>query len=76
QLFPNPADDQLTVLLPPELGPTIEWQVVDVLGKRLPITASIEAGQLRLEVEALSPGIYWLLLQTREGVFRQQFVRQ
>ncbi|MEL6589708.1 MAG: T9SS type A sorting domain-containing protein [Bacteroidota bacterium] len=76
QVYPNPTEAHLTVIPPSKLEAEFDWEIVDILGKRLRPSATIETGQMRVDVSALSPGMYWLLLRTEEGDFRQRFVRQ
>ncbi|MFD2720407.1 GDSL-type esterase/lipase family protein [Hymenobacter monticola] len=70
-LYPNPTAGLITIAGPAALEgrPAV---VYDVLGKAV-LTARLRGGQLNLA--ALAPGVYSLVLDTREGLVHKRIVR-
>jgi hypothetical protein len=71
-LYPNPTAGLITIAGPVALegSPAV---VYDVLGKAV-LTARLRGGQLNLS--ALAPGVYSLVLDTSEGLVHRRIVRQ
>ncbi|MCC7301471.1 MAG: T9SS type A sorting domain-containing protein [Bacteroidia bacterium] len=74
-LFPNPAGQQLTLTAHP--GMVYSGSVLDVSGKQVMDAGSFLVSGSVIELSALAPGIYTLLLQDHEGGrIVRRFVKQ
>lgn len=74
QLYPNPATEYITL----SLNTKAENAVVEILsleGKVLQ-RQLMNNNQLRLSVQGLNSGTYWLRLTTASGIQTQKFIRQ
>lgn len=71
RLFPNPADDRVSIENPAEAAPVLAASIHNTLGQtmlRLPVATPATAGQQwTVEVGAWAPGAYFLLFQTETG---------
>lgn len=75
-LYPNPANDQLTVGLELEASSTLRWQVLDAMGRVvIDRAAGQRAGQVRerIDVRALAEGTYVLRASWSDGRAEQRF---
>ena len=61
QVFPNPAQDRITVWLPPCDSPTVEseYRITNLLGQTL-MTGTFSAEVLQMDVSHLSTGLYFI----------------
>jgi len=61
RVFPNPAQDRITVWLPPCDSPTVEseYRITNLLGQTL-MTGTFSAEVLQLDVSHLSTGMYFI----------------
>lgn len=74
KLFPNPANDFIILKMPLEvLGSTVE--VYNILGKSLKSFRAFE-NNIRLDVSSFSNGLYFIRLQTPNGMAIKKFVKQ
>jgi len=74
KLFPNPANDFIILKMPLEvLGSTVE--VYNILGKSLKSFRTFE-NNIRLDVSSFSNGLYFIRLQTPNGMAIKKFVKQ
>lgn len=64
RLYPNPASTQLLVEVAATAYGTL--QVVDALGKVVDVQR-VQGANLRMDVSDLTPGLYFLRLQTEQG---------
>lgn len=72
KIFPNPADELINVLLPPEFqNATIE--LINVNGKSLQVFSSINSSQ-QINVSQLREGIYLLQLRNGREIFSEKFI--
>ena len=75
-LFPNPADDQITVQLPDD-AMVREFRLYDVAGRdlsgRVQVTAQTHT-QLVLDLRALPGGAYCIRVDTGRGSWARRFV--
>lgn len=78
-VFPNPANSQLMLGYPPSLresGP-VTIRVYSMQGgfvHEQQFTPSLAGGVEMVNIERLSPGVYTLVSQTDQDVFRNSFV--
>lgn len=63
-LWPNPASDYAHIRLPDAaLAKTLQVEILDAAGR-----VWLQTQQLRLPVATLAPGLYYVRIQTRQGV--------
>ncbi|SDM20690.1 Por secretion system C-terminal sorting domain-containing protein [Catalinimonas alkaloidigena] len=76
-LYPNPARQSITVQFAESLQSNATLRVVDALG-RLYAERTVEAGQVEYQEQLsnLPSGIYFMQVQTAEGVQNLRFVKQ
>jgi hypothetical protein len=77
QTYPNPARDQLTVIYESKESTTVNWRIVDLLGKTLQTAKwSIDAGDNRqnLQVDHLPAGTYILVIEHNGEPHTRRFV--
>ncbi|GAA3983050.1 T9SS type A sorting domain-containing protein [Hymenobacter antarcticus] len=70
-LFPNPAHSSISFLA----AEATPYRVLNQLGQSL-LTGTAEAGSPSINIEKLSPGLYFLELQTATGRMVQKFEKQ
>lgn len=66
KVFPNPANDQVTIVLAEEIPAGLTLEVFDALGRKAltqPISRRTEL--VTVDVSGLLPGMYWLVLEGR-----------
>ncbi|MCB2378422.1 M4 family metallopeptidase [Hymenobacter sp. BT635] len=72
-VYPNPATDRLTVLLPNNAS-VVSVQVLDVRGATS--TAARYEGNGQLNVSGLAKGLYTLTVSDGQTIYRQRFVKE
>lgn len=72
KLFPNPTTEKISVELPPNSGELSGVVISDIAGNVALRTTEARA----IDVSTLSPGIYFVLVETDKLVFRQKFIKQ
>jgi extracellular elastinolytic metalloproteinase len=79
ELYPNPANSELTVKLPVSSKTPVQVSVVDMLGKTVQTSATpsneLQRG-LRLNTSALAPGLYIVQLRSDAGSFTKKVLIQ
>ncbi|MCB0843253.1 MAG: T9SS type A sorting domain-containing protein [Bacteroidetes bacterium] len=75
EIYPNPVNDQLTVVLPENINSKLECRIIDATGRTIIPNIIQNSGELNLNVSDLPAGIYWILLNVDRKVFSQKFVR-
>jgi trimeric autotransporter adhesin len=73
-VFPNPAQDQLTLSLPEEFTGDVRITIMDVTGACV-FSSMHDAGTTSIHVGFLAAGTYVLEVQSDEGVLRKKFVK-
>ena len=64
-LFPNPANESITVLLPSSIQGTVDVRITDALGRTLRVDrVPGSMGRPVLDVQDLVPGQYWVAVIT------------
>ncbi|MFT4061509.1 MAG: T9SS type A sorting domain-containing protein [Edaphocola sp.] len=77
ELYPNPANDMVTILAPDAADPMLGIRVYDMLGQLVLRVSQPQAGQQTLSTKGLSAGSYVVRIATRNGtaVKRLEVVR-
>lgn len=89
-VFPNPVVDKLIIQIPIAIGITIgtapqgvpwtmEISIYNVLGEKMSfeIPSVVYHNQSsEINVQSLSPGLYYLEIKTSKKIFRSKFVKQ
>lgn len=66
-LYPNPASENLTVILSDNTDAVTEYSVLDAAGRVLITTSVPESSHLFLPLNNLKTGLYFLSVKTRSG---------
>ena len=78
-LYPNPSNSQITIEINSRLQGPAELTIINLLGEEVyngPLPNSHNTYQQDLDVSSYSKGIYFLTLNTAEGVISQKIVVQ
>jgi len=70
RIFPNPANDELTIGISPEMVTVIE--IMNTTGQLVRVTKNPK----QIGISDLSPGIYFVKTTAKDGVYQQRFVKQ
>ncbi len=75
-VFPNPAQNDLQLILSNSIPENAEIEIIDALG-RIQQTQILPGNtpQARVDVQELPTGVYWLRIQSRKSNFLQQFIK-
>jgi len=73
QLFPNPANDQITIEVPKETK-VLEWKIFSLQGKE--VLAGKLNNQESISILSLSSGIYICQIITENGNYRKKLIKQ
>jgi hypothetical protein len=65
KLYPNPAADDLGIILPPANAP-YRLLVYDIAGREV-LRQTAQPGSLRLSLRSLTPGAYYLTIRSQDG---------
>lgn len=65
QVFPNPAEDKLTVITPVEWNPSSMIQIIDIMGRMVYSTPLISNHQL-MDVTSIPKGVYTVRVQSNK----------
>jgi len=68
-VYPNPASEKLFIDIPKAAE---RLEIYDMQGKLIMQTAAIEVGVHSIDVSALAEGIYVVLVQTGDGVYKSK----
>jgi hypothetical protein len=69
-LFPNPAKDEIEILAEGEI---LNFQVFDFTGKQIRVT---HKGDGLLDIRSLSKGIYQVRIETTQGFYQGEFLKE
>lgn len=76
-LFPNPASNFIDLLISNASLQVYDAQVLDMAGKQVNITVfSTSAESLRFNVNSISSGIYFIRVNTNEGIVVKKFIKK
>ncbi|MDD2621975.1 MAG: T9SS type A sorting domain-containing protein [Bacteroidales bacterium] len=71
-LYPNPARNQINI----KNNTPMDYVVVyDLVGKKI-LTVSIQSEQGILDISALQKGVYFLQIQTKQGIIHKKFTKE
>ena len=80
QLFPNPATGKINLVLPESKGKIKEVKLLDSKGVEAspltPLQGERGTGTASLDISGLSSGLYFVIVETENGVYLQRFVKQ
>ena len=78
-VYPNPAGNQVNISWKEGRGQKLSFQIVNTAGQNL-ISASVrlEGESMAIPVEALAPGMYWLIARNEAGavICKQAILKQ
>jgi hypothetical protein len=78
QLFPNPTrSDVIQVIMPQDIAGEVDYEIVDLLGKRQKIgRMDYQGGSIRLSLDGMAAGTYMFVAYTSDGKrISQRFVK-
>ena len=77
KLFPNPASLEINIDMSEVKEEIVNWRIVNMLGMICPIDGSISGHSMnRLNIEGLSNGIYFMIIQTETTTRTIEFVKE
>lgn len=68
-IFPNPVTNQLTI----SAESNFDYEIVDVFSKQLLMKKN--TGSVQLDVTALRPGYYFVIVKTQESTVRKKIIK-
>lgn len=72
---PNPASEKINISLPANFSTSYTIQITDCFGKQVKKIRSVEhKNELNIDIEALFPGIYLVVLTNEKSINCQKFV--
>jgi hypothetical protein len=74
-VFPNPVNDVLFFDASQFQFNNNTVEIMDVSGRNLSFNTQIDATKGTINVSALSPGVYWLNIQSEQGTFSARFLK-
>ena len=73
--FPNPVTDEFTIQkLEVTSGAAVEISVYNVVGEKINLT--FDGEPLTMDCRALSPGLYYIEINSNNKIFRSKFLKQ
>jgi hypothetical protein len=75
-LFPNPATDELTLTFDQNLVKFQTAEMFNAAGQKVAVSSKIQsAGKLSLDLKNIESGVYFLKMQTENGVIVRKFLK-
>ena len=75
-IYPNPAENDITILFPEMLTGETSIMIVDLTGKILMANKVIQANSIQLNIENFAPGIYFVQIQNANDFVAKSFVKE
>jgi hypothetical protein len=72
-LYPNPAEESIQLQVK---GNIISMNVTDALGRIVETEYALSLPDKRLDIRQMHPGMYWVKIQTTEGMAMQKLVKK
>jgi hypothetical protein len=72
-IYPNPAHNDLTIILPGDATPTMFSVVDQITGQAIKVK---QQGNGRIDVSSLAPGMYVLKTSDGQNVYQRKFVKE
>ncbi|MBK8506744.1 MAG: T9SS type A sorting domain-containing protein [Saprospiraceae bacterium] len=72
RLYPNPASDILTLDLGERYGSTLQLEIFSITGQKI---SQIRVKTNQIDIQHLSPGIYYVRLIERDKIFLGAFIK-
>ncbi|MEO0473286.1 MAG: T9SS type A sorting domain-containing protein, partial [Bacteroidota bacterium] len=76
RIYPNPVKNVLIVDGLPASPTSLHYQFIDVLGQHISVPIEQMTDQIRLDMSALIPGVYWLQLEMDGEMWVEKVVRR
>lgn len=76
RLYPNPTKDKVTIALPENASPAMDFQICDALGRMLEHVRPGNSGTLTISVADLSAGAYFVRLQGEQWQAHGRFIKE
>ncbi|KAA3632232.1 MAG: T9SS C-terminal target domain-containing protein [Bacteroidetes bacterium] len=75
KIFPNPATEKLTVLLPGNVTDNYSIKILDVHGRTILKETSTSQNQYDLAIETWPPGMYYIIFKNGQRSFLTRFMK-
>lgn len=75
EIYPNPAQDQLIVVLPEGFAKQHSCTLIDALGRKIAPKMNRSSREIEIDLSDLAKGIYWIYLSGDGKVASRSFVR-
>ncbi len=75
EVYPNPVQDLLTVVLPAGIEQGVECTILDAYGRMISPEVVQNGAEIIVDVADLAAGMYWLRLRSEAGEYAGGFVR-
>jgi hypothetical protein len=74
-VFPNPANDQITCVLKGNTSPYSQAEIIDAQGKTC-MVFECNAAENQVNIQALPAGVYFIRIKGKNGMLQTRFVKQ
>ena len=75
-VYPNPANDKLSIQLPETLKGKISFQIYDVTGRAVSTQSEITNHKSEIDVSSLNAGVYFLKINEGENSVVKRFLKE
>ena len=75
-LFPNPANESITVKINTEGISKINYEIIDVLGKTITKNEAFDLTNININISNIKSGVYFIKLQVNNSTVTKKFVKQ
>ncbi|MBU0487388.1 MAG: T9SS type A sorting domain-containing protein [Bacteroidetes bacterium] len=76
-VFPNPANDYISISIPAEKGVPCSYEIYDITGRIMNKGRSLALGRIEIEISGYTVGVYFIQLFNESGnIFQAKFIRQ
>lgn len=77
-LFPNPANEELSITWTPELGNVENIRIIDLSGKQIRQVANVNSvnGSIAMDIDDLTAGIYFVSMATENTTITKRFIKE
>ena len=76
EIYPNPAQTQLTIDLPVGIVNKVDLSVIDTWGRKIAPIMTRNEHKIQLNVSQIPGGMYWIHLRTDGELFSGKFIKQ
>jgi hypothetical protein len=74
KIFPNPTSDELNIKLE-GIGAEVNVKILDITGKQVSSRNYTNTGVIKESIGALANGVYFVIVNTPDGVYSQKIIK-